>query len=473
MIYRMTAVLFTAALTACATANQPSRPPMVLPKSLAVDVETQWPENGWWRAFGSPALSSLIEEARIGNADIAVALARVDQARANLRSARAPLLPSLDASGKALQQGTNSSSGASSGRYANAELVATWEADLWGRLRSKAQSARATLTATHHDQQAVLMAVDAQVATTWLTIGELRTRREIAEDNLVIARSLLAVMEAKRRVGVALASDVASQRTLVSQIEASIAELGRMESEAIAALAVLTGKPAQEMAVEVPGIERIVLPPISQPGLTAELLVRRPDVAAAEASLVAAGADVASARSAMLPRITLSAGGGGQVGAGPSEALYQLIAGLTAPLFDNGNLAAQRDLATGIWRERVASYRKAVLGALADTERCLKAIAYIDQEVVARRTATEQAQQSFSEVQTRYVAGKEDRLAVLNAQRVMYDAQDSLAIATAERLRASVALYEALGGGWKLGQPLEARATPLDRGRRPSVRALD
>jgi len=439
--------LVALALAGCATAPPPPSPAVPLPVVLSAEA-TRWPDAEWWRGFDNDELTRLIGEAQADNTDIAIAAARIDQARASLRVARAPLLPAVDLSVDALHQGSNSSSGASSGSFAYAELAASWEADLWGRVRAQARSARASFVASRFDAEAVRLAVEAEVADGWLTTVALRQRRVVAEDNLTSARDLLAQAEARRRAGEALAGDVAAQHTVAAEAEAQVAALDRAETAALASLAVLLGRPAQGFAVRTISLDAIAAPPIASPGLPAELLARRPDVASAEAALAASGADVQAARAAMLPRIALSASGGGQVGAGPSEALYNLIAGLAQPLFDHGALAGQRDLAVGVRRERAADYRKAVLAALGDVERTLKACRQLDREVSARTVAADEAARALAEVRTRYRAGSEDMVAVLDAERTLFAARDALAAIRAERLRAFVALYAALGGGW-------------------------
>jgi len=440
-------ILAMLALAGCALAPAYSPPTMPLPTSLGQDA-ARWPDVDWWRGFGNEELAVLIAEAQANNTDIAAAAARVDQAGAGLRIARAPLLPAINLSGNALHQGANSSSGASSGSYAYAELGASWEADLWGRLRAQARLAHAALAASRFDAEAVRLGVAAQVAETWLTAVELRERHAIAVDNLANARTLLSQASARLRAGEALAGDVAAQRAVVAEAEAQIAAFDRADAAALASLAILLGRPAQGFAIAAVSLDAIVPPAIARPGLPAELLARRPDIAAAAAALTAAGADVQAARAAMLPKISLSATGGGQIGTGPSEALYNLVAGLTQPLFDHGALAGQRDLAMGILREREAEYRRVVLAALSDVERSLKAIGQLDREAAARVMAADEAARALAEVQARYRAGSEDMVAVLDAERTLFSARDARAAIRAERLRASVALYEALGGGW-------------------------
>lgn len=449
-MHRFPLSLALLALTACSTTQEAPAPAMALPASLA-DGEVLWPDAAWWRGFGSEELDGLVAQALGQNADIAAAMARIDQAGAGLRIARAPQIPAVSLSGQGLRQGANSSSGASSGNFAYAEVAASWEADLWGRLRAQARSARASLAASRADAQAVRLSIAMQVTQGWLTLVELRERQAIARQDLDAAQALLGQTQALLNAGEALPGEVAAQRAVVAQVQAQIAALGRAENEVRVSLAMLLGRPAQGFTVQAESLKSIAMPALPRPGLPADLLARRPDVAYAEAALAASGADVAAARAAMLPRITLSASGGGQLGTGPSEALYTLMAGLAQPLFDHGALAGQRDLAIARRAEREADYRKAVLTALGDVERCLKAMGQLDREVAARQEAADQAQSALDQAKLRYAAGKEDISATLLAQRTLFAARDTLASARAQHLRAVVDLDAALGGGWSVG----------------------
>ena len=390
----------------------------------------------------------IVVAALAANPDLDIAAARVDQARAQLRSARAPLAPAVNANLSGMRQGTSTNAGTVTEKYFDAGLSASYELDLWGRNRAAAGSARHALTASGFDQQAQRLSIGAQAADLYLQILALRDRMRIARQNLQAAREILTQTEARARNGAALDRDVDAQRALVADREAILPDLVQSETEALAALAILLGRAPQGFTLKAAGMGSLSFPPIVTPGLTTELLERRPDIAAADARLAAAGADVASARAAMLPRLTLSGSGGGRFGLGPSTALYELIAGLAQPLFDYGALAGQRDLALGLQRERTAEYRQAVLNALADVEKALVAMRTSEETLAARQTGAEAAQRAEAQTSARFRAGAEDMITVLNAQTTLYDARDAALTARALRLRAIVALYRVLGGGW-------------------------
>ncbi|HEY0185053.1 MAG TPA: TolC family protein [Rhodopila sp.] len=280
-------------------------------------------------------------------------------------------------------------------------------------------------------------------------------RLAIARDNLANAREVLRVVEARARDGAALTREVAQQQALTDTETAAIPPLAQAETEARTALALLLDRPPQAFAVRGTGLDGIAAPAVA-PGLPAALLARRPDIAEAEAQLAAADANVAAARAAMLPRIDLSGLAGVQQAVvsgatGGSSFLYTLGAGVTRPIFDNGALAGQRDVAIGRREKLVARYRGAVNAAFADVEKTLQAIDHAAREATAQESEVAQSRRAFALAQTEYRAGAADLLTVLDTQRSLYAAQDALAQTRLARLQAIVALFKALGGGWQQG----------------------
>jgi len=187
------------------------------------------------------------------------------------------------------------------------------------------------------------------------------------------------------------------------------------------------------------------------PGVPSQLLSRRPDLAQAEAQLAAASADVTVARAAMLPTVTL----GATLGSGASKAeeilrspFYTLTSGLMAPIFNNGRLSAERDKARARQDELLQTYRGAIINGFADVEKALSSITRLDQQRQWQTEELQQAQTAFQIAQSRYEAGAEHLLTVLQTQRTLYDAQDQNVLLRLSRLQASIALYKALGGGW-------------------------
>jgi outer membrane protein, multidrug efflux system len=452
------AVLGALAASACAYHDDGDRPQPELPASLAgqaAPAAAAWPDPAWWRRFGSAELDSLMVEAQTRNQELVAAMARVRQAQALARVAQAPLLPAVGLDASVTGQGVNDQTGASRGLYPTAGLAASYEIDFWGRNSASAAAAGALVGASRHDRETIALTVVAEVATRYFQVRAARTRLAIARQNLAAARAVLAQIEARARAGTALARELAQQRALVAMQEAAIPPLERSEAEALAALAVLLGRPAQGFTVNQSDLDTIV-PAAVEPGLPSELLVRRPDIATAEAELSAAKADVAAARAAMFPRISLTGTAGVQSAAlstvtGGTSFLYSLVAGLAQPIFDNGALAGQVEHARARQDELTAHYRAAVIAAFSDVQKALQATASLAQQQAAQEAVVTESRQAFTLATTQYRAGAEDMLTVLDTQRVLFAAQDQLAQVKLARLLALVGLYKALGGGWQGG----------------------
>lgn len=444
---RIAAVALGASLLpGCATHDR-ATPPIALPglQPALASGDARWPDSAWWSGYGSAELDRLVVEAHEANTDIAMALGRIEQARGRARSAGALLLPAVQLEGSATR-----SDGAASvvtERWGG-QLTASYEADLWGRYRAGRNAARFALIASRFDHDATRLIVTGDVVRNYVALMTVRERQAIGRLNLEAARRLLARVEAMDRVGLALVGDVAAQRALVAGEEAELATLGQAEGELRAALALLTGKQAQGFMVAGEGLGAIMREPEVVPGLSSDLLLRRPDIASAEAALSAAEADVRAARAAMLPSITLTAARGVEGGSGPSSAFYNLVAGLTQPILDQGRLAGERDAAKGLRTEREAAYRKAVLQAFSEVERDLTAIASLGDAVAALERQVSEAARASAAAEARFRAGVDEIISSLDAQRTLYAARDRFAQVRGSRLEATISLQQVLGGGW-------------------------
>jgi NodT family efflux transporter outer membrane factor (OMF) lipoprotein len=423
----------------------------------------------WWRGLGSPELDALLQAAQAQSLDLAAAVARMRQAEATARQAGAVLLPAVNATVDVGRQarfsGGSSTEGTAANRYA-AGFAASYEIDFWGRQRAGHASALASLQASAFDRDTVGLALAAAVADAWLALVGGRERLAIAVLNLHSAERVLSLVESRARAGAATPLEQAQQRGLVATQQRAIEALRQQVQGSHTALAVLLGQATLPLvqADTLAGLQ----PPAIGAGLPGDLLVRRPDVARAEAQLAAAHADVQAARAALLPRITLGAGlgvGGDRPGRAFDHPLYSLAAGLTAPLFDAGRLAAGADIAQARRDELLAQYQAAIVAAVGDAERALQAVAGTEAQMAAQAQVLEQAQQAHTLAQVRYRAGADTLLTLLDAQRTLHAAQDAAAQLRQARLMASVALYKALGGGWQPPAPralasLQAPAAP-------------
>ncbi|WP_405121994.1 efflux transporter outer membrane subunit [Pseudomonas sp. M20] len=412
----------------------------------------------WWTQFGSPELDRLIEQARVGSFDLAAAVARVRQAQAGTVIAGGSLLPEvkagLNANRQKLLRGNgysqldaNSSNKAVD--YFDTNLSATYEIDFWGGKRASRDSAQFTLQASEFDRATVELTLLSGVASTYAQTLSLREQSRIAELNLANAQSVLKLVQTRFDSGSATALELAQQKSLVAAQQWQLPRVQQQAQEALISLAALLGRPVQQLS-PTESFDHLQWPDIAA-GVPSELLTHRPDIARAEAQLAAAEADVKVARAAMLPALTLTA----QLGSGANQfddlirsPFYNLTAGLVAPIFNNGRLGAERDKATARQQELLETYRGAIINGFADVEKALNSIRRLDEQRLWQNEELNQAQTAFNIAQSRYEAGAEDLLTVLENQRTLYAAQDQNAQLRLSRVQASIALYKALGGGW-------------------------
>ncbi|MCZ7564644.1 MAG: efflux transporter outer membrane subunit [Burkholderiales bacterium] len=453
---RAVALAALALLAGCATTAAPPQPAVPVPEAWGEPAASGRGEVplDWWRAFGAEELAALVAEAIAGSPDLAVAGERVRQAEAQVRVAGASLFPTLDLGIGSVRRDTRPDAGpAIQVDTTNASISASYEVDLWGRLASGARAAEASLAASRYDLEGARLTLVAGVATGYFDLLSLRGRIVLARENVATAERVLALVEARVRNGAASPLDLVRQRAATAAQRAAIPTLELQERQTLAALAILVGRPPAAFAVQADSVEGLALPAVA-PGLPAELLVRRPDLAAAEAQLLAANADLAAARAALLPSVTLNASAGLASGAllafGNAATITTAAAALAQPIFDAGRRSAQVDAAAARERELVETYRRAILAALADVENALAATGRNAQAEALQREVRTQAAEALRLAEIRYRAGADDLLVVLDAQRTLFQAQDQLAQARRARLQTAVSTYRALGGGWTL-----------------------
>jgi NodT family efflux transporter outer membrane factor (OMF) lipoprotein len=442
---------------ACAITGKPQAPAPSMPQAYAepAPAGTAVAAGDWWGAFGSQELSSLIVAALGANPDLAIAAERVRQAEAQAKIAGSSLFPALNFGAASASRETRPPGGNWSGdNSSSATLSASYEIDLWGRNAAGVRAAQSSLRASRFDQETVRLTLVTGVANAYFQVLSLRGRLVVARENLAIAERVFKVVDARARNGAVSALDLARQQAAVLAQRAALPPLELQERQTLFALAILLGRAPEGFGADAPSLAGLSVPLVS-PGLPAQLLLRRPDLASAEAQLAAANANVAAARAALLPGISLTGSAGLASDVllnflnAPTAALA-VGASLLQPIFDGGRLRAQVDVAASRERELVENYRKAVLAALADVEGALAAGSRsVDQELLQQRVLVE-ARRALQLAEVRYREGADDLLTVLDAQRTLFQAEDQLAQIRLARLQASVGLFKALGGGWSL-----------------------
>jgi NodT family efflux transporter outer membrane factor (OMF) lipoprotein len=452
------------AIAGCDLGPDYHRPALDIPPAYRASAATQaaaWPAADWWSSFGSAELTALIAQARTQNFDLLAAIARVQQADAQVRIAGAGLLPSLAATGKASwQQASGFNAGFSSNRsggnidlhdYA-AGLNATYAVDFWGKAAASRQSAAASAMFSRFDQQTVALTVVTSVASTWFNALGDADLLMVAQHNLADAEQTLAVIRGRLEAGTASALDEAQQQALVAGFRATIPNLRSQMEQQVIGLGILIGRPPEAVTVRPGTLTALGLPPVA-PGLPSALLERRPDVASAEAQLIAANFDVKVARAAFFPQIQLTGSAGFENNAlatlfGPGGFLTTLAAGLTQPIFDAGTLRGQLEQAKGRRAELLADYRKAVVQAFTDVDNALTAWRYATEQEALQRVAVDTAQRAADIARAQMEAGTVDITTVLTAETTLFSDETTLVQVRLARVQALLSLYKALGGGW-------------------------
>lgn len=441
---------------ACATPPQKGLAPGDVPNAFAGPVDTGapvWPRIGWWKEFRSAELDRLIGEASTRNLDIADAAAQIAQADAAARIAGTAFLPSGDVG----VTGTHTGNGVSNTQTQwdfSGLLSVSYEIDVWGKNRASFDAAKLSARASRYNRETVALTTTASVATGYFQVLSLRDQLRITRADLAAAERVLALVEAQAAAGAASPLDVAQQRAQVAGQRATLPGLEEQEREALASLALLLGRPPQGFQVSGTSLTGLSAP-VVKPGLPSELLTRRPDVKQAETALAAAHKDVESARAARFPSLTLTGTAGNQSSAletlmQGSNTLYNGGFALVAPLFDQTRLKATQDQAAAVEDQYMVAYRSAVLNAFSDVHVALGQVSALRRQESLYATQVKEAETAFNLAQAQYTAGAIDLMTVLDTQRTLFTARDSLSQARLARLQSVVSLYKALGGGWQV-----------------------
>lgn len=398
--------------------------------------------------FDSAELIALIAQALSANADIAVASARIQAARAELKIARAQMLPVVAGSaGVNLTETEDKDASLYSFSEGFAGLDIAWDLDLFGGARAGKRAAGDRVAAAMFDRDAVALAVEAEVTRIYVQHAALSDRIRLLERNIDNARDLERILGVRYREGAATRVDTGLQSIDVRQLEGDRLRLLESRSRTQNALALLVGEEAplfRLQAGSLGGMRMTSIAPV-QPG---ELLVRRPDIRAAEARIAASSGDVAQARAAFLPNLRLSASALGQAATlgGPIGTTLVTGASLLGPIFDRGRLNGRLSAASAAQRESVELYRKGILTALVETENALTAVEKAHAHYALIGQVLEEARLTAHLARRQFLEGEADLRTVLDADRLLVQSEDARAVAIQEILTATADLYQALGG---------------------------
>ncbi len=457
----------------------------------------------WWQRFNDPALTGLVRRVAAGNLDVRAATARLAQSRAQRGITAADEFPQLNGNASYTRQrpsklgvlslfgggagggGAGGGGGASGGTQSNGlggrqggiptsgstgafdlfqgGFDASWELDLWGRVRRSLESADATLDASTEARRSQLLSSIAEVARDYVQLRGTQDTLRITRDNLRSAQESAGLTSERARGGLATDLDVANARAQVEATAAAIPQLEQQEAQAINAIGLLLGMPPAALLAELSPPRPVPpVPPRVPVGLPSELARRRPDIRQAEAQLHAATADIGMAKADFYPKLTLSGSVALQAlqirNLGFPANTYSFGPSLTIPIFEGGRLRRTVELREAQQQEAAINYQRTVLQAFTDVDNAL--IAYAAEQRRRDRLAEQvvQSRRALSLAQSRFRQGVSDFLEVLTAQRTVLSAEQQLSDSTATVSANLVALYKALGGGWEADLPRERPA---------------
>ncbi|HSD17955.1 MAG TPA: efflux transporter outer membrane subunit [Thermomonas sp.] len=428
------------------------------PGSVAVATLAEMP--AWWRGFGDPELDALVQEALVANHDLHIATARVDEFAAYVTAASAPGLPQV---GYGAGAGRQRAAGRTDGNY-SALLSASWEIDLWGRIRRETEAARGNLLATEQARLGVALTLVSSVVSGYVTLLDFDRRLEIAKATVDGRKGSVDLFQLRLDGGAVsdfemmqVTAEYELAVSAVPVLEQSIAQ----QEHALSALVGRTPGPITRGGK----LEDLAAPAVPA-GLPSELIARRPDILQSEQQLVAANALVGAARTLYFPSLALTGFGGSASSnldalfSGPART-WSFAGQLLGPIFAGGAIDAANQQALARREQALAGYRKAIQNAFRDVDDSLASIKSTDDLVASLERRVAALRRAVDLARVRYDNGYSDYLEVLDTERSLFSAELSLTSARGDRYRALVDLYRALGGDW-IGQiaPLAAPGSP-------------
>ncbi|HEX4953457.1 MAG TPA: efflux transporter outer membrane subunit [Thermoanaerobaculia bacterium] len=438
------------------------RPATTLPEAYSSPASTAAASDTWWTTFGDSQLDRLVAEALEKNQDLLAAAARVEEARALAGVARADQFPQVwvDGSGSRYRFSGDNPQFPPGIDLENSTVRltanASYELDFWGRYRNATAAARAELLATEAGRQNLRVGLTAGVVSAYFDLLGFDRQLAIARETLSSRQEAVRLQRLRFDAGTISELDLAQAEAELASTEATVPALERALRQTENRLGVLLGRVGGSVERS-SGLDALVAPEVPV-GLPSQLLARRPDVVAAEHSLVAANARIAVVRAAYFPSISLTAYAGSESQQlsnllGSGTGIWNLALGLIQPIFQAGRTTRQLEAARAREQQLVAGYLKAVQTAFAEVEDALVArrTGATEREALARQV--EALDRARRLAQLRYEAGDSSYLEVLDAERSLFGAELSLTEARRAELAAAVALFKALGGGFKVAAP--------------------
>ena len=463
-------------LAGCASAPVYEKPNIDMPAMWrsSAPFQTAAPSDAalkgnWWEVFGDAQLNQLAQQTLAHNQSLAGAAARLQQARAQVTVSSAGLFPQAGLQAGAARQKTSADRPLSSYTTANQSVVqnnyqlgfaVNYEADLFGRVASTVQSARASAEQATADFENVRLVLTSEVAADYFNLRELDAEIDVLTQGIVLQRKAYDFIQARHDLGAATGLDLAQQQSLLDASKTPLELLGSQRAQFEHAIATLTGTPAPSFRLA-PAIVALAPPPLPI-GLLSDVLQRRPDIASAERAVAAANANIGVARAAYFPSVMLQANGGwdsnqmGKLLDAPSL-LWSLGAALTQTLFDAGKTDATVAIAKAGYTGAVANYRQSVLVAMQEVEDGVDGLATLQRAHALSEASVRSSQRVLELANDRYTGGVETYFDVITAQQTLLNNQRLAVQLRGKQMVSSVFLIKALGGGWQAQMPVAAK----------------
>ena len=405
---------------------------------------------GWRDFFVDPRLEELIARSLDNNRDLRVAVLNVERARAQYRIQRADRLPSVGVAADMVRSGGEAPV---TERYSASLGLAEFELDLFGRVRNLSQAALQQYLATAEARRSTQLSLIAEVANTWLTLAADQELLRIAQATLDSQQASYDLTQRRFELGAVSALDVSQARTIVETARADVARFGGQVAQDTNALTLLVGSPVpsdmlpESFVSEVSGIGALPA------GLPSDVLLRRPDVMAAEYQLLGANANIGAARAAFFPSISLT----GSVGSASPElsglfaggsSVWSFVPRITLPIFQGGRLRGALGVATADRDIALARYEQSIQAGFREVADALALSTTLTDQLAARQALLTAATRANQLSQARYDAGQDSYLVLLDAQRTLYAAQQGVVTTRLAEQANRVTLYKVLGGGW-------------------------
>ena len=457
-----------ALLAGCAVGPNYSKPQVDLP--VAWKIDPPWREGSpddaaakgpWWQRFGDPQLDALMQKALTASPTLAAANARLAQARASSRAARAGLFPQLNLATRAGNERISANRPLTRYNSPNdstiqdnfvVSLGVAYEADLFGRVQSVVEGARASAEQSAADLESTRLLLTSDLATAYFNLRQVDTEIDVLNRSIGLQRRSLEFVTNRRDLGAASGLDVAQQQVLIDNTLTQLDLLKRQRAQFENAVATLTGTPAPLFALA-PERTRVTPPPIPV-GVPSDILERRPDIASAERAMAAANSQIGVANAAFYPSIVIGPSFGFQATSlsmlfDTPSMIWSLGVTALQPLFNAGRLQANVDFAKAGYDFTVANYRRVILTAMQEVEDGMTGTVALDSAYAQAQVAIGSSTRLLGLATTRYEGGVSTYLDVITAQQALLNAERTASQLQGQRLLIAVFLVKALGGDWE------------------------